>query len=432
MNDEQQRGRSPSAGHQAHLTHSASTSPHPQASFDNSYQHQQSFGTSDSTFSPQFNPLFQPDQYLNPQATLLDYNQQFQTTGQSIDITQQNYLQTQVTNGAYLQQNENLSPGSSSSNLNVPSPYSVSSETTSFPNFDLDLSGQALDPSLLYAQQQQQQQQLQQNFESSSSLSLDPMAATQHIPTPPHLLQAGPRRSSQSPSPHTSPSFQQTSFNDQDSRPRSESLDPSSAAYPPPGYHGNHWATGYAFQTHRRSPSDTYSEISSHSAQASPYLEPSDSFDVSPMLHGQDPVLFPDALGLGQFTLSDPQLAQSHISPAHSPHVSPNLMPQPQQPMPDYIPLNNFGYSPDMSGQNVPTFDLFQNNAPEPFPQLSASNSPGDFGQADIMSPPEINIELAPPSRQLSFGPPPAAGQDDTLSPPERSKSSQLSFLPHL
>ena len=58
----------------------------------------------------------------------------------------------------------------------------------------------------------------------------------------------------------------------------------------------------------------------------------------------------------------------------------------------------------------------------EPFPSL---NQPvPEFGQADAMSPPEINIDFAPPSRQASFEPPKPEHQVDALSPPDRCKQS--------
>jgi len=465
MNDDQhqQRGRTLSAGdNNAHLNSSASasasatsTSPHHRPSLDNSYRQQppqQSFDSNSNpqldTFSAQFGTDFpqQGAQYLDPQATLLDFcASNYQTSSQSFDLPQQTFMQSQaslppqnnINTAPYLHHtqsytSDHLSPGSSSINLGSNSPFSTTSDTTSFPGFDpgLDIDTSIQDPLQVFGNQSQQQSLQQQSFDPSS-LSLDPMAATlSHGATPPpHMLRPGMRRSSQSPSPHHSPSFQQNSFNDQIARPRAESLDPASAAYPPQGYRGNDWAMGHSFQTHRRTPSDTYSDVSSHSVQASPYLAALDTFDdASPMLNAQDPALYTDVLNMHGFTLSDPQLNQSHISPAHSPRVSPNLMPQhSQQPLPDYTPLNNFGFSPDMATQNVSTFEPFPNIASEPFPTLSTANSPGDFGQADIMSPPEINIDFAPPSRQPSFGPPGAVnGQEDTLSPPDRSKSTGM------
>lgn len=59
----------------------------------------------------------------------------------------------------------------------------------------------------------------------------------------------------------------------------------------------------------------------------------------------------------------------------------------------------------------------YQNQGTEAFPSLGQ-----EFGQADTMSPPEINIDFAPPSRQASFEPPKPGNHADALSPPERCK----------
>ncbi|GAB7348096.1 hypothetical protein MBLNU459_g6121t1 [Dothideomycetes sp. NU459] len=454
---QQQRGRSPSTGRASHhLNGSASVSPHPPAPTDNSFQPSYTADSSLGAFDPQFAGDFQANsQYsLNPQATLLDFQQQqYQQSAQSIDLTNptaffqsQGGFQPQDSSALpYDNQGANISNHNLASNnltLNEPSPQNT--DTASFPNLDFNANlNQSLDPSLLYGTQLLDPQQ-QQSYDNSNT-SIDQMAAMHpHSPTPPHLLQPNMRRSSQSPSPHASPAFQQTPFHEP-ARPRSESLDPASAAYPPHGYHGSDWASGHAFQGHRRTPSDAYSDISSHSAHASPYLGTSDSFDqvdYSPMLNAQqDQVLFPEGLGLGHFSLSDTQLQlqqqqqqqqQAHLSPGHSPHHSPRLMPQmplmQQQTIPDYAISNGFGNSSDVSSQNVgQDYDMFPTIASEPFPQLSTNTSPGDMGQADMMSPPEIKFDFAPPSRQPSFGPPGAANSavnlEDTLSPPERNRS---------
>ncbi|KAF2117597.1 hypothetical protein BDV96DRAFT_489453 [Lophiotrema nucula] len=233
---------------------------------------------------------------------------------------------------------------------------------------------------------------------------MNQMATTQaHSPTPPHLLQPG--MNNQSPSPHASPNLNQGAFHSP-SHSRHASLDPS-AAY---GQQGNEWG-GMQFRGHRRAPSETYSDVSS--AHASPYLGNHDSFDhdnPSPLLHAQqDPALFQDpVMQFGQFNLND-----TH-SPAHSPHISPRLMPQ-QQPLPQFG-SGNFGISNnqfDQQGMNV-----YQGQ--EPFPTI---NQGIDVGQADTMSPPEINIDFAPPSRQASFEPAKPGHQGDALSPPDRSRS---------
>jgi hypothetical protein len=352
-------------------------------------------------------------QFLDPQATLLDF--------QSTSFDNNNLFGARTPslyspNGSSSNLSGNLSPTSLSAtnlSLNGPSPHTLTqNDANSFPGFDFNQ--HQLDPNLLYGNTQQQ---------SSSQSLVDPMSATRQNPTPPHLLQPQLRRSSQSPSPRASPSYQHAAFA-QVGRQRSESLDPASAAYPPPGYHGTDWGAGMAFQSHRRAPSDAYSEVSSHSNQASPYLPSADSFDASPMLNAQtDPSLFPDALGLGQFSLSDAQIPP-FVSPGVSPHVSPRLLPQTQQALPEFNPASSFVLQSDLKFQNG--FDMYSNvtlTGAEPFPQLSSAGTPNDIGQADTMSPPEINIDFAPPSRVPSFGPPNGANPEDALSPPERSES---------
>jgi hypothetical protein len=109
------------------------------------------------------------------------------------------------------------------------------------------------------------------------------------------------------------------------SRPRetSESLDPSSAAYPQ--RNGTEWSgMGASHRAHQRYPSDQLSHISS--AHNSPYMQALDSFDRSS--HMLDPSAsadpaFSDGLGLGHFSLNDPQ-SQNFYSPGHSPATSPN------------------------------------------------------------------------------------------------------------
>ena len=396
MANQDQRNRSASS---SHLSPPVPTDTF--QTFSNSYDTQQQF---------QANNLNNQQQFLDPQATLLDF--------QSPGFDNNSFFSARTPslyspNGSSSNLSGNLSPTSLSAtnlSLNGPSPHNLpQQDANSFPGFDFNQ--HQLDPNLFYGT-------------SNPSLT-DPMAATHHNPTPPHLLQPQLRRSSQSPSPHASPSYQQASFN-QVNRQRSESLDPASAAYPPPGYHGNDWGAGQAFQSHRRSPSDAYSEISSHSNQASPYLPTADSFDASPMLNPQtDASMFPDALGLGGFSLSDTQIPP-HISPGPSPAVSPRLLPQSQQALPDFNTANGFALQTDMKYQipqnNYDVYPTATLTGAEPFPQLSNGGTPNEIGMADTMSPPEINIDFAPPSRVPSFGPPDGANPEDALSPPERSK----------
>jgi transcription factor CRZ1 len=241
---------------------------------------------------------------------------------------------------------------------------------------------------------------------------MNPMAAAQHTPTPPHMLQPGVRGSA---SPHHSPSMSQSSFHS-GAHSRHTSLDPSSAAFPT-----GEWANmgNPAFQGHRRAPSDAYSDVSSN--HPSPYLGHTDQYESdqpSPLLSAQnDPALFQDVMTFQQFTISGDQNAQG-TTPGHSPHISPRLPPQ-QQELPPFTAADNFGLQQAMNNQY----------GGMSFPEQPTHSGHGhsasvDFGQADQMSPPEINIDFAPPSRQPSFGPNRRNGgaSENALSPPGRSK----------
>ena len=228
-----------------------------------------------------------------------------------------------------------------------------------------------------------------------SEIAYDPMAsaASPHAFTPPHLMPDMTRHHSEEDQ-HiaaTSPNFQCPDFG-AFPRPRapSDSLDPASANFT------TNWNT---FGTHRRTASDQYSDYSSHSNHASPYMPTLDSFDgahSSPLLDSsQDPV-FNDGLGLQGFSLNDDQQTTQTGSPAHSPIPSPRLNPQPQLPLPQFDAEGMIG---------VPTgdrpADLFAPLSHGYYPAAHAMSVPKDFGLADQMSPPEINIDFAPPSRPI-------------------------------
>ncbi|KAF2994829.1 DNA-binding transcription factor [Curvularia kusanoi] len=143
------------------------------------------------------------------------------------------------------------------------------------------------------------------------------------------------------------------------------------------------------FRGHKRTPSESaYSDISS--AHALPFLVTHDSFEdtqPSPHLSAQaDPQLFQGPISqFDQFTLND----GTHISPGHSPAISPRLIPQ-QQSLPAFMP-GSFGIESNMHNQFAQQqgIGVYQNQGKEVFPSLS------EFGQA--MTPPEINIDYAPP-----------------------------------
>lgn len=196
--------------------------------------------------------------------------------------------------------------------------------------------------------------------------------------------------------------------------------------------------SGAQFQTHRRAPSE-HSEVSS--VAPSPYLGQQDSFETfdqshSPMLAAQqDPQLYTDALGIETFSLSDPQQQvqqhhqqpqhEQHISPHHSPYPSPRMTPHPGFGMPQDT---NFMLSHDMQNNftRQPGPQMYTNPPGQDFGHFPMRNDPSDMGQAAQMAPPEINVELAPPSRQSQFEPLRPDNDLDALSPPERGKQSHL------
>lgn len=419
---DQTRGRSPSAGHHAHISRGPSPSPHasfqnnvPGLEFDPSLSNNPAnFATTSAAFdSSQYLTTSQPQQF--PQQTALD--QSFLQATQAI---------SQHNTPHFGPQGNNISPDPldlTNNNNNVANP----DFNSFFAGNDLDQNqalpsylGTTLDPHLLDSQSQQQQF----NADLMSS-----MATTQaHSPTPPHLLPTMSHQQ-QSPSPHASPNMNQSAFpppSHQHQRNASASLDPS-AAY---GQQGNEWGNMASFRGHRRAPSETYSDVSS--AHASPYLVQQDSFEdvqPSPLLNPQaDPQLFHDPVAqFNQFSLNE---NNAHISPGHSPHISPRLMPA-QQSLPQFQP-DSFGLGQNnMHNQfGQQPMGAYPGQGAEPFPSL---NQPvPEFGHADAMSPPEINIDFAPPSRQASFEPPKPEHQTDALSPPDRCELSTIKHKIHL
>ena len=240
------------------------------------------------------------------------------------------------------------------------------------------------------------------------------------IPTPPNLMlpeSHSPRQGSPAPSPG-----QMYSPNHS----RHTSLDPSSAIFNQ-GQQQNDW-TGMQFQIHRRAPSE-HSDVSS-SVAPSPYLQQHDGFDLdqnpSPMIGPQpDNPLYQDALGIGDFTLSDPQQQQQQqqqqrMSPRHSPFVSPRMHPQAGLGL---MQENNFmltDMNNNFNGGPGPEMFTTQNDA---FPLFHQRHGSNDMGRATQMVPPEINVEFAPNTRQSTVEPSRQDNDYDALSPPDRGLS---------
>lgn len=238
------------------------------------------------------------------------------------------------------------------------------------------------------------------------------------IPSPPTLMPPEARSSRQgSPAP---PQGQYYSPNHS----RHTSLDPSSAIFA----HNPHqmdWSGMLQFQGHRRAPSE-HSDVSS-SVAPSPFLAQTETFELdynpSPLMNPvQDNPLYP-GLGMEQISLSDPQQEQHQhqhqprMSPGHSPYDSPRISPH----MGLGIPRENFMLPTDLGGSfsGGPGPDIYPNQT-DSFSQFNPRHDSSDMGQAAQMTPPEINVEFAPTTKQLPFEPSRTDNDQDALSPPAR------------
>ncbi|GAB7361478.1 hypothetical protein MBLNU230_g1534t1 [Neophaeotheca triangularis] len=427
------------------------TSNYNQFADSNNNNKQQHFNNTaaGNSFDPTFTTDFssQASYPLDPSFDAFQGQQlgQQQHLSQGTDIPNQSFYQPQGVSPHFSNIGFDFNHGS-----NNVSPHALSQNTSptdsaaveGFPSFDttqgFDQNG-SLDPTLLGLDPNSLDLQ---NFHSNASLN--PMATTmQHQSiTPPHLLPDMARRQSNSPSPNVSPNFAQNGFQpSMNNRPRniSDSLDPSSA-WNTQGQN-NDWL-GMGGYRQNRTPSDQYSEAS-HSNQASPYMPTYDSFDhSSPLMNPQEDPIFADALGMGNFSLNDQQQTmqqqqqqqpqQTFHSPGNSPGHSPGLMPQSQHILPPFTAENNYGLQSTMSSQyQQPQYsqpnplELFPGYESEAvFPPMSQGTSPGAVGEANAMSPPEINIDFAPETKAHA-GNTKASNDipEDTLSPPARSPS---------
>ncbi|KAJ0327876.1 hypothetical protein COL5a_005463 [Colletotrichum fioriniae] len=233
------------------------------------------------------------------------------------------------------------------------------------------------------------------------------MPQSHHSPTPPHLLNPDPH---QTPSAHQSPAFNQHHFSSPPSgagHSRHASLGPEAALLP---NQLNEWSQPQ-FRGHRRSPSE-YSDVSS--AAPSPNLVSADSFDGidqshSPMQRPQDAGLYQQIQGFDNFTISDPALGSPNLqgrSPSHSPAISPRILPQS---MPELNQPTNFG----LQAQNAGFVSGAGYTGQEAFPTLQ---------QPEMPQAPAINIEFAPTARQNNFEQPKNQMDQDSLTPPERGR----------
>ncbi len=432
------RGRSPSVGRSNNISHSPS--PH-------SFNREGSGLGLDSSVTNNNSPFTnnRSNEPIDPSSSThlpIDISTPFlNASSQSVQypqggVSDTSYLQHQCFTPTYKQNHSvpdhqspppNFGQQPQQDNIYTPNYFNPNNNSGNFQDFALfhnpGEQDPSFDPSLLVdpalqANSQQQSQSINP-ADIMSTLSSPNLNNT----TPPHLLQPGRHMS---PGLQTSPSTTQGPFQSQSpNHSRHTSLDPSSAVYnqsqQPTDWTG--MLNSASFQTHRRAPSEQ-SDVSS-SVAPSPYLNQNEAFESieqqhSPLLGEQhDPSMFQNALGIEHFTLSESQNQQG-ISPGHSPHISPRLMPQQENGLP---PEGHFGMLQNAHNQfgSGSRGDMYQDRPQETFPPFQRHEST-DMGQATQMAPPEINIEFAP-QRQPSFEPPKPNNDYDALSPPERGKS---------
>ncbi|RDW67823.1 putative transcriptional regulator CRZ1 [Coleophoma cylindrospora] len=410
---DQQRGRSPSAGHQnSHINQSHSPSPHQFQENVNSSglglgidpNNQTQYTT--SGFNSNHNlPAYSDNSYLNQQDQYSQGGLGETSYGQSFN---QQFKQEEQESLSPFNQQQNQTPSFTQDLLNTNLP-------TSFNDGDFSLFSATTGQDQLETSYFMNEFSPRAGNQSIDPTEIDMASPPTKTPTPPHLLQAD-----------QSPNFNPSQYQPSPGRhSRQVSLGPESAAYPQGGQKLEWGMMPPQFQGHRRTPSE-YSDVSTHSAAPSPNLGHHDTFDSieqhhSPMLNPQDAGLYQQVLGIGDFSLSDPQIQHGSspgrgFSPAHSPAISPRLGPQQ---IPNFNQQNQF-----MLNTNV-SFGQSQNmyGSQEQFPSLQHGNGSLDMGQAQQMAPPEINVEFAPASRQNSFEPPKPSLDQDALTPPERGRN---------
>ncbi|KAL8874161.1 MAG: hypothetical protein Q9174_000466 [Haloplaca sp. 1 TL-2023] len=444
MEAQQHRGRSPSTGSQSHQRIRHSPSPHHYQNFN------QNLSIDPSISNPNFNPLsfspsdnspIAPDVSYSLPASFLDnslqrppYQQQHVLP--SNDFGDIDHKSSYQQDNSISNINRSPSPSHLQSNPQFNPQLLANNQGNNFGNFEQQHSfsnktGQGLDNTFLLDPQLDMQAQ-HQSINPADIMSN--MSSPQNmIPTPPNLLPPDQNSSN-----HGSPQTNQGQFySPNHSRHPSASLDPSAALNQAQSQ--GDWYAGEQFHTHRRAPSE-HSDFST-SVAPSPLLPQQDSFDTfdqpSPMLNAQqDNHMYHDALGIGQFSISDPQQhPEQRFSPNHSPYVSPRMSPRTGL----EFPQEQFQLSPDMqtdfNGRSGP--DVYPPPPNSAFPNFQHRMSSGNnMGQAAQMVAPEISVDLAPPPAPSPFVPmgPRPDGDSDALSIPARGKAStsSIDFQAHI
>lgn len=437
--ERQQRGRSSSAGHHPnhHLNHSRS--PH---QFQNrtSRLDIESAVNSSAFSSGAFNPDIASS---STSQTDLNYNfidgsvpgshyehQVLDNNGFNPQSLSQNFSRHSMTTDLHSSPGLGLPPSTQQFSPDLLDPNAPNG----FGDFAQDLTGKSTphfeNPFLVGSDLSGGMQPQQQSINPADIMSN--MSSPQNlIPTPPNLIPPeshSPRQGSPAPA-------QGQLYSPNHSR--NASLDPSSAIFPHGPQH-NDWTGMFhqqQFQTHRRAPSE-HSDVSS-SVAPSPFLSQNEGFEYdqnpSPMIHAQpDNSLFPERLGMEQFSLSDSQQQpqQQRMSPAHSPYGSPHISPQTGL---GIIQENNFMLSPDIQNNfsGGPGPDIYTDPS-NTIPSFNTRHGSGDMGQAGNMRPPpEIKLDLAPSTKQSTMEPPRSENDCEGLTPPDRGEQFYKSSVLH-
>ncbi|KAF7543388.1 hypothetical protein G7Z17_g10782 [Cylindrodendrum hubeiense] len=358
MDQQAQRGRSPSAGHhQPHITVSLTAAP-----------------PSSNSRAPSLRPAL-PTPLLSIPTTPLPFGQPAPTTGS--DTT--------------LPYNAQAQPAYLSPNLNDGDFSLFPSSGGQGDHFNAPLFDQ---PTL-----------------NPSDINNMTSPQTHHSPTPPHLLQPDGHHPG---SAHQSPAFNQHQFSSPPGgHSRHASLGPEAALLPT---HMNDW-TQAQFQGHRRTPSE-YSDVSSVSP--SPNLVSSDTFegDVgghSPNQRPSDGSMYESVMGMNNFSISDNSPGHQGRSPSHSPAISPRIVPQQ---MPDMTQQSGFGLAPINHGYGAPSAYPDIPGSVEAFPTLQSSGP--DLSQ--MAPPAINIDFAPTNSKPNTFEAPKPRMDQDSLTPPDRGR----------
>ena len=418
----QNRGRSPSVGHQPDQRIRSSLSPHGfNGSSDNRAFTPPSYRNNNLPPTATSNLNFDPSgSYFHPGAQQPHFSHA-QHVLPNNDFNDQSFRQAFQPNG--LTSNDQQAPAQ----MHVQ--HSDQSFQTEMLNLDTNFGGVSQLPNISGKQDQFSNHsfildpQLQENMQQQNQ-SINPadimstMSSPQNLaPTPPNLLPLNAQQSEPA-SPFNNQSEQWSPNHS-----RHTSLDPSAAYSNGQQQDWSGMLQGLQFRGHRRAQSE-HSDVSS-SVAPSPFVSQSDTFEPSeqnpsPLLNPQqDNQLFQEGLRIENFTLSDDP--PSRHSPRHTPFISPRMSPEPGMAVAQdtsfmALPEPQQDFNGVLGPESYADNEQFPTLPPE---QRVPSN---DYGQADQYDVPQISVQPAPATRQPAPDNTRYPADMGALSPPEQSK----------